>query len=181
MQKGHSSTQLACLAILTATAIASCSQQDKVDQCSNLIAVLNQGEPLVNKFETESKNLEKSIGESKDLTEFKANVAKAETVFNRIVGDLNQHVEAVRTVELTDAGLKGFQQQYVTSGQEMGQQVQEIGQVFTQVSKIDGKPEDEQQLEQLDSQFQAASNELDTAGKKSDKVVEEINNYCAQN
>ena len=148
---------IAPVSLSIALLITSCSET-KTSQCQRLITVVNQGTSLIDT--KKGQQVSTSLQLSKDLK----NVTKS-----------------IQELNLKDPKLKEFETSFIKIFDNLSEAIAKaskaLGDTKTAASSSDGKVKVEKARREIDSALTTAAK---TAGKESDALGLQLNNYCSQ-
>jgi len=150
-------TVIAPVSLSIALLITSCSET-KTSQCQRLITVVNQGTSLIDT--KKGQQVSTSLQLSKDLK----NVTKS-----------------IQELNLKDPKLKEFETSFIKIFDNLSEAIAKaskaLGDTKTAAASSDGKIKVEKARREIDSALTTAAK---TAGKESDALGVQLNNYCSQ-
>jgi hypothetical protein len=148
---------IAPVSLSLALLVVGCSES-KTSQCQRLIQAVNQGTSLIDT--NKGKQVTTSIQLSKDLQ----NVTKS-------IGEMN----------LTDPKLKELQSNFVKVFQHLSQAIAQAASALNTAKTAEASPSGREKIQKartdIDSALTAAAK---TAGKDSDALGNQLNQYCSQ-
>ncbi len=135
--------------------LSSC--EDKVTQCQRLIQVVNAGNSLIH--QNKGKQVVTSLQLSKDLQ-----------VITKSLQELN----------LSDSKLKEFKSNFAKIFQNLSQAIATASQALGKAKNAEASPTGREKLQKARTEIDTSLTAAETAGQKSDALVEDLNKYCGQ-
>ena len=147
---------MASVSLSIALLISSC--EDQVSQCQRLIQVVNAGNSLIDK--NKGKQVITSLQLSRDLE-----------VITKSLEELN----------LTDPNLKEFQSNFASIFQNLSQAIAKASLALATAKNAEASPAGREKLQKARTEIDTSlTSAAESAGKKSDALVEDLNKYCRQ-
>ncbi len=148
----------AALAIAIATCyslLTSCAES-RVTQCSKLMAIVNQGNALVDS--------------KKDSPDSATTQALAQ--------QLKLTAKQLETLNLTDKNLQTFQRQLITTFRKLSQALSNLGQAFSDSQKASTSKQGREEMEQAKREARQAGFVANQVAQTQDAVTDKLRNYC---
>ncbi|MEM8641651.1 MAG: hypothetical protein AAGG51_22960 [Cyanobacteria bacterium P01_G01_bin.54] len=164
---------------------ATALSEGQITQCNRLIAVINQGEAIDQRFTEETQALAR-FREVQNFAEFKAVAQEMSIAFSTISDEINAYLGDVNAIELADEALVAYQDAYTEQGRTFSILLRDATELFGRVSALeintngDPTPESAQQLMELAPRFQELDFQTNVAESRRniDAVISDINAYC---
>ncbi|WP_239729814.1 hypothetical protein [Nodularia sphaerocarpa] len=133
--------------------VSSC--EDKVTQCQRLIQVVNAGNSLID--QNKGEQVVTSLQLSKDLQ-----------VITKSLEELN----------LTDPNLKEFQTSFARIFEDVSQAIATASKALSVAKSAEASAAGREKLQKARTEIDTSFTSAQSAGKKSDALVEDLNKYC---
>ncbi|MDP5339616.1 MAG: hypothetical protein NWQ28_13715 [Nodularia sp. (in: cyanobacteria)] len=146
---------IAPVSLSIALLLSSC--EDQVTQCQRLIQVVNAGNSLID--QNKGDQVITSLQLSRDLQ-----------VITKSLKELN----------LTDPNLKEFQRDFASIFENLGQAIAKASQALSVAKSAEASAAGREKLQKARTEIDKSFTSAQTAGKKSDALVQDLNKYCGQ-
>ncbi|HLP87846.1 MAG TPA: hypothetical protein VK184_04460 [Nostocaceae cyanobacterium] len=150
-------TFIAPVSLITALLVSGCNE-NKITQCQKLIQVVNQGTSLIEN--NKGQQVTTSIQLSKDLE----NVTKS-----------------LQELKLSDQKLQQYQGSFAQVFQNLSQAIAKAATALNTAKSAEASPDGRLKIQKARTEIDTAlTNAAKTAGKQSDTLGAQLNQYCTQ-
>lgn len=150
-------TFIAPVSLITALLVSGCNE-NKITQCQKLIQVVNQGTSLIEN--NKGQQVTTSIQLSKDLE----NVTKS-----------------LQELKLSDQKLQQYQGSFAQVFQNLSQAIAKAATALNTAKSAEASPDGRLKIQKARTEIDTAlTNAAKTAGKQSDTLGTQLNQYCTQ-
>lgn len=168
---------LAAMSMAIAVLMTGCGES-KITQCNKLTGGINKLAPLAVEFDQKGQEIGKGFEQAKNLDQIKKQAGESAKTFNDFATRWDSSTQEIKTIELADEKLKGFQGRYNQAASTLGKGIRDMTKVLTDISKIEGTSKTLEKLKQIQPEINTISKNSQQAGTDMDKVAGEINSYC---
>jgi hypothetical protein len=159
------------------TGLVACGPS-KVTQCNALVAEINKGKDLSQKFLSAGKEMEKRGATVKNIEQFRAMVTDTSQTFVTLTGNLDQYIGTVKAVELKDEKLVGYRDRMVSSYTEVSTAVKSFTKSLDKLKTLEATPAGQKLIQESEQEMEVEGKRMSEAGKEETKINDEINAYC---
>ncbi|MEA5515145.1 hypothetical protein [Nodularia sp. UHCC 0506] len=144
---------IAPVSLSIALLVSSC--EDQITQCQRLIQVVNAGNSLI------EQNKGEQVVTSLQLSR-----------------DLQVITKSLEAVNLTDPNLKEFQSNFARIFENLSQAIAKASQALSVAKNAEASAAGREQLQKARTEIDTSLTSAESAGQKSDALVQDLNKYC---
>jgi parvulin-like peptidyl-prolyl isomerase len=147
----------------------------KAAQCDTLLAVVNQGEALSQKFDAASAQMDQKGKGVTTIEGFRNMTQEMAGQFTALTADLEQYTQKVRTVQVEDKTLIGLRDRSVQNYQDLAIALKDMTRSLQQLSSPQTSSE---MISPIVEEMDGQSKQMDVLTLKEEKITQEFNKYC---
>ncbi len=162
--------------LLIAGSLTACGES-KVAQCDRLMGAIGNLQQTQDRLDQEMQTAE-AFEEAATFDDFKFVAAQMSEAFEAIATSLTTDLEAIADLSLRDSELKTLQTEVITQGSRHRDLPQWAGGVLREVSELELNAEGRIKLDQLATEIDQFSVELEKAQSALNESVGNVQTYC---